>query len=44
MNSDARMKLIIDRMQEYFLPEQLNVTDDSDKHRVHAGRRDGAGR
>lgn len=38
-----RIKIIEERLQRFFSPEKLIVTDDSDQHRGHEGSRDGAG-
>jgi BolA protein len=38
-----RIQIITERLQQAFSPEKLDVIDDSDKHRGHAGSRDGAG-
>lgn len=37
------LKLIYDRLQHVFSPIQLEVIDDSEKHKGHAGSQDGAG-
>jgi BolA protein len=43
MTSAERITIMRTRLQEKFLPTQLDIIDDSDKHRGHAGSRDGAG-
>ncbi len=43
MESTERIVLIKHRLQQAFSPTELDVIDDSEKHRGHAGSRDGAG-
>jgi BolA protein len=43
MTSEERMAIITERLTQAFLPERLEVIDDSHQHRGHAGSRDGAG-
>lgn len=43
MKSDERIKVITERLQKQFSPSQLDVIDDSDKHKGHAGAQGGAG-
>lgn len=38
-----RIQLIQQRLQDAFSPTHLEVIDDSEKHKGHAGSRDGAG-
>jgi BolA protein len=43
MQPIERIALMKQRLQNAFSPSQLDVIDDSEKHRGHAGSRDGAG-
>jgi BolA protein len=43
MQPAERMELIRSRMQQQFSPTTLQVQDDSEKHKGHAGSRGGAG-
>jgi BolA family transcriptional regulator, general stress-responsive regulator len=43
MTTEERMATIQERLQETFLPNTLEVIDDSAKHKGHVGSRDGAG-
>jgi BolA protein len=43
MERAERLKIITERLQQGFLPEKLEVIDDSDQHIGHAGSKDGAG-
>ena len=43
LTSSARMQIMRERLQEAFAPTALEIIDDSDKHKGHAGSRDGAG-
>jgi BolA protein len=43
MEPTERIIIIKQRLQQTFSPTQLDVIDDSEKHRGHAGSRDGAG-
>jgi BolA protein len=43
MNSTERVKIISERLQNKFSPSQLDVIDDSEKHKGHEGAKGGAG-
>ncbi len=43
MQPHERIELMKLRLQNTFSPTQLDIIDDSEKHRGHAGSRDGAG-
>jgi len=43
MDAAERINTINQRLQKAFTPTKLEVIDDSDKHKGHAGSRDGAG-
>lgn len=43
MSSELRLVTIQQRLQTAFSPEKLEVIDDSDKHKGHAGSQNGAG-
>jgi BolA family transcriptional regulator, general stress-responsive regulator len=43
LTTDARIQLMRERLQAAFSPTQLDIIDDSEKHKGHAGSRDGAG-
>jgi BolA protein len=43
MNNAERIHVIRSRIIAAFNPSHLDVIDDSDQHRGHAGSRDGAG-
>ena len=43
MNQMQRKKVIIERLQQHFVPDYLEVIDESHLHIGHAGSRDGAG-
>jgi BolA protein len=43
MLSAERMQIMRSRLQEKFSPRLLEIVDDSEKHKGHAGSRDGAG-
>jgi BolA family transcriptional regulator, general stress-responsive regulator len=37
MNSDERMVVMRERLENAFQPQRLQIVDDSDKHKGHAG-------
>jgi BolA protein len=41
--NDDRLEAIRERLQNAFSPESLEVIDDSEKHKGHAGAQGGAG-
>ncbi len=41
--NDERMQIIRQRLEKSFLPSHLEVIDDSEKHKGHAGSQGGAG-
>ena len=43
MTTDERITTIQQRLQQSFMPNTLEVIDDSAKHVGHAGSKDGAG-
>lgn len=43
MNNDERIKVMTERLQQRFAPQQLMIIDDSEHHRGHAGSQGGAG-
>jgi BolA family transcriptional regulator, general stress-responsive regulator len=43
MDAEQRINIIRERLKKTFEPVQLDVIDDSDKHRGHVGSQGGAG-
>lgn len=43
MNSSERIEIIKQRLQQHFLPTNLEIIDDGEKHRGHAAAQSGAG-
>ncbi len=43
MNAEQRIETIKQRLEKKFSPERLEVIDDSQQHRGHAGSQQGAG-
>jgi len=43
MNTEQRMEIMRQRLEDVFHPTELEIIDDSHKHIGHVGARDGAG-
>ncbi len=43
MNPSERMQVIRQRLEQQFSPSQLDIIDDSEKHKGHPGSAGGAG-